>query len=111
MTIREIIEYWQKIRPHHFTVLRHDMLQPGIRGSAARHRQVNGSDGRNHAPIICGVQAAFFLYCNKAFFGHSFIGTALAYPTGVGRLQYSDDNMLTSEALSARHRMTPPGQS
>ena len=94
MTIRELLST-AKIRPHHFTVLRHDMLQPGIRGSAARHRQVNGSDD-NHAFIICGVQAAFSLL-QQGIFRSFFHRYGACVPYGVGRLQYSDDNMLQAK--------------
>ena len=75
-----VIEYGKKfvliISPFYVTICFNQVFAGALRGI-----------GRSTAPMIIMLSSfvAFrqlFLYCNKAFFGHSFIGTALAYPMG-----------------------------
>ena len=75
-----VIEYGKKfvliISPFYVTICFNQVFAGALRGI-----------GRSTAPMIIMLLSfvAFrqlFLYCNKVFFGHSFIGTALAYPMG-----------------------------
>ena len=75
-----VIEYGKKfvliISPFYVTICFNQVFAGALRGI-----------GRSTAPMIIMLSSfvAFrqlFLYCNKVFFGHSFIGTALAYPMG-----------------------------
>ena len=75
-----VIEYGKRfvmiISPFYFTICFNQIFAGALRGI-----------GKSTAPMIIMLTSfvAFrqlFLYCNKIFFSHSFLGTALAYPLG-----------------------------